>query len=129
MEDGEFLSEGAKLLHVKVTGDDILSVVTSLDDSSAIGVDDCGATIVMADGIITHTVDANDIALVLYGTGAQQYIPDAATRRRPVGNVQSYGMKDEGGGVKDEGGGVKDEGGGVRDDTGTLRLKQGKRRS
>ena len=83
LKDGEFLSEGAKLIHVKVTGDDILSVVTSLDDGSAIGVDDCGATIVMADGIIAYAVYSYDITLVFYGTGAQQYVPDAATRRRP----------------------------------------------
>lgn len=74
LQDGEFLAEGLEALQVERLGQDLWLVVLA-DIRKAEGIDDAGAAAILASGVFADAVHAQDIALVLDGSGCKQDPP------------------------------------------------------
>ena len=56
----------------------------------SIGIDEAGASIVFASGVMTYAVDAAYVCLIFNGTCAQQQVPRFAAGGGPRGYIEGY---------------------------------------
>ena len=83
----ELSAKVLEFLHIGREGTDTLLAIDTSGKDMAIGMDGARTTIVNADVILSHPVNADDEHLVLDGTCGQQGLPSKTTLLRPISHA------------------------------------------
>lgn len=87
VEDGEFLPELLEVVGVDCDSEGLLCVIVGSGECAAVGIDEGGATAVVALLVVADAVDAGNEALVFECSGTEQGVPYGAAAVGPVGYI------------------------------------------